>query len=112
MKNIYTWDIDSLECVPLLDGQANVVSMVNWRVKGTDGTHTVSVHGQQPLEHTSNSYFIDYSDLTLATVLDWIHTSMGAEAVASIEASLDSQIAILATPPIVLPDLPWKQNNV
>jgi hypothetical protein len=111
MANTYTWEIDSLECVPSLDGQTNVVSIVNWRAKGTNGTHVASIHGQQFLTYTPESSFIAYDDLTLPTVIEWVQTDMGAAGVAAIELALDSQIINLENPPIVTFSLPWKQFN-
>jgi len=32
MTNIYTWVIDSLDCIPSIDGQNNVISCIHWRV--------------------------------------------------------------------------------
>jgi hypothetical protein len=105
--NTYTWVVDSLDCIPLSDGQTNVVSCVHWRVNGTDGTHNATVYGTQPLTYTAGSPFTTYSALTKATVIGWVQAAMGSEQVASIQQNLDNQIANLANPPIVQPPLPW-----
>jgi len=107
MANTYTWVIDSLDCIPSLNGQTNVVSNVHWRVNGTDGTHNSTVYGTQLLTYTAGSPFTAYSALTKDTVIGWVQAAMGAERVALIQTTLDNLIANLANPPIVTPPLPW-----
>jgi hypothetical protein len=107
MPNTYTWNIQFLDCVPSQDGQSNVVSNVHWIVNGTDGTHSSSVYGTQPLAYVEGSPFTAYSDLTQNTVIGWVQSAMGSTQVASIQQNLDNQISNLANPPIVTPPLPW-----
>jgi len=107
--NTYTWLVDALDCIPSQDGQTNVVFCVHWRVNGTDGTHNATVYGALPLTYTAGTPFTPYAGLTQETVIQWVQSAMGAEQVASIQTSLDNQIATLVNPPIVTPPLPW--NN-
>jgi hypothetical protein len=107
MTNTYTWNIDSLECTPFLDGKTNVVSTINWRVDGTNGTNNAVVYGQQTLIYEAETTFIDYAELTKDVVIKWVKDSLGADTVADIEKNLYNQLAILANPPIVTPKLPW-----
>jgi hypothetical protein len=105
--NTYTWLIESLDCIPSLEGQTNVVSVVHWRVNGTDGTYNATVYGTQSLTYTAGSPFTAYSSLTKDTVIGWVQSAMGAEQVTVIQTNLDKQIADLANPPIITPNLPW-----
>jgi len=107
MANTYTWIIEGLDCIPSQDGQTNVVSNVHWRINGTDGTHNATVYGTQALTYTAGSPFTAYSALTEATVIEWVQAAMGAAQVTAIQTNLDNQIANLANPPIVTPNLPW-----
>jgi len=107
MTNIYTWVIDSLDCIPSAEGQSNVVSNVHWRVNGTDGTYNSTVYGTQSLTYISKSLFTPYDKLTKNQIVAWVQEAMGAEQVASIQTNLDNQIIILANPPIITPPLPW-----
>lgn len=107
MKNTYLWLIDSLDCFPFVDNQANVVSCIHWRVNGTNGTHNATVYGTQPLTYSANTPFTDYSNLTLATVIQWLQTAIGKEQILAIQTSLDKQLETLANPPIITPPLPW-----
>lgn len=105
--NIYSWLIESLDCIPLLDSQTNVVSVVHWRINGTDGTNNATIYGTQSLTYTTGNPFTAYSDLTKDTVIEWVKEAMGAEQVRAIKTNLDEQIAFLANPPIITPNLPW-----
>ena len=107
MTNTYTWLVDSLDCLPSADSQTNVVSCVHWRVNGTDGTYTTTVYGTQSLTYVAGTPFTNYSNLTLATVIEWLQTAMGTEQVTAIQSSLNSQLKTLANPPIITPPLPW-----
>jgi len=110
MSNTYIWlvDVNGLECFPSVDGETNVVTNVHWRVNGTDGNgHNATVYGVQPLTYTAGSPFIAYDNLTLETVISWVQNAMGATEVASIQSNLNSQIAALANPTIITPNLPW-----
>ena len=108
----YNWTIDSLYSAPFLNGQVNVVILVNWVVTGSDGTHTSVVHGSQPLEYVTGSTFTKYSNLTQNTIVGWLQTAMG-EKVTEIQNQLDLQLANLANPSnsslLVKNPLPW--NN-
>jgi hypothetical protein len=106
MTNTYTWSIESLECIPSSNGQSNVVSVIHWRCKGSDGTNSTENYGAIPLPYVQGT-FVNYSDLTEAIVIGWLQAELGQEEVAEIEASLDNKLAILANPPIVSLQLPW-----
>ena len=107
MANTYTWLVDSLDCIPSVDGQTNVVSMIHWRVNATDGTHNATIYGVQPLTYTAGNPFTPYANLTEATVIGWLQSAMGASQVTAIQASLDNQINNLINPPVITPNLPW-----
>jgi uncharacterized lipoprotein YmbA len=101
--NTYTWEVESLDCVP--DGK--IVSCIHWRVKSTDGTNTSEVYGVQPLVFNTKNAFINYADLTKDTVIGWVQEAMGIDAVTALQETLDKQLEALANPPIITPPLPW-----
>ena len=107
MANKYTWSVDSLDCIPSFDGQTNVVSVVHWRVIGTDGINKAIAYSTQSLTYTADVPFTAYESLTENTVIEWVHTAMGSEQVKTIQISLDNQLTDLENPPIVTPPLPW-----
>ena len=108
MSNTYTWVIESLHCLPLLEGKTNVVFSAHWRVNATDGVNIATVYGSQVLNYIKETPFTEYADLTLATVLDWVQTAMGVSQIDAIKIELDKQIANLINPPVISPALPWQ----
>lgn len=110
MANKYTWSIISLDIVPSLDSETNVVSKIHWTLSGTDGVNTASVYGAQSLEFDSKSPFTAYKDLKRTQVQGWLEEALGQSQVAALESNLDAQLELLANP-IVIPGsqigLPW-----
>ena len=123
MSNTYTWVVDSLDCIPSQDGQANVVSCVHWRVNATSAeTKTIttinntieivpmyetSIYGAQSLNYTVGAPFTPYSELTKNTVIGWAQKEIGDEQIVAIYESLDNKIANLINPLNVNLPLPF-----
>jgi len=120
--NTYIWEIESLDCVPSLDGQSDVVSVVHWRVNAVsdqtyvktllDGAtqtlpYSSTIYGVQSLTYKLGSPFIAYSDLTKDAVIGWVQAAMGEEQVTAIQANLDKQLENLVNPSVITPPLPW-----
>lgn len=105
--NTYNWIIEQLDCIPSLEGKSNFVSVVHWRVNGTDGTYSATVYGTQPLTYTVGSPFTPYSGLTQDTVIGWVQAAMNAGQLAAIQSTLDNQLAVLNNPPVITQPLPW-----
>ena len=96
-----TWEVNTLER-ELADGY---VKKVIYRVKGIDGEEekareTGSVELEKP------ETLIPYKDLTHDTVIGWVKTKLGADAVAAVEKSLEDQIALITTP-VTATGKPW-----
>lgn len=105
--NTYTWKIEQLDCIPSADEQANVVSMVHWRVSATNETNTAEVYGTQSLTFEAKNAFVSYDDLTKDTVVAWVQEAMGIDAVTKLQEMLDKQLENLVSPPVITPPLPW-----
>ena len=100
--NTYTWDCNTVDVYPTHESLTDVVYNVHWRLTGTDDTDTYSatVIGTEMLsiETIQPEGFIPVADLTNAQVTSWVEEQMGADRVAELKASVDSQIASLITP--------------
>ena len=100
--NTYTWDCNTVDVYPTHESLTDVVYNVHWRLTGTDATDTYSatVIGTEMLsiETIQPEGFIPVADLTNAQVTSWVEEQMGADRVAELKASVDSQIASLITP--------------
>ena len=96
-----TWEVNTLER-ELADGY---VKKVIYRVKGIDGSEEkASETGSVELEKPET--LIPYKDLTHDTVIGWVKTKLGADAVAAVEKSLEDQIALINTP-VTATGKPW-----
>jgi len=107
----YTWNVSTVD-VKEIDGKADTVFNVHWRLTGTDDANTVkdmsdndiaaaaTVYGTQPLDTSDLSDFTAFADLTVSDVQGWVEAAMGEEAVTNMKAGLDATIAELVTPTV------------
>jgi len=110
MSNTYNWVISQLECYPEHEGKNDVVFIIHWRRKATDGNgHTGDIYGAQLIEFNPSDIFTPYEQLTQAEVEGWLEAAMGADRITEMDAVLDNQIADQINPPIIRPKLPWLQ---
>ena len=105
----YTWDVSTVD-VKEIDGNADTVFNVHWRLTGADDAHTVedflgndvpismSVYGTQSLDTSDLSDFTAFADLTASDVQGWVEAAMGEEAVTNLKSGLDAQINELVNP--------------
>ncbi len=109
MAITYTWSVQEVNAFPVKDGKQNVVFNVHWIAGGADGEHTASAYGSTSIALNADSSFTEYENLTEEQVIGWVKSSMGAEEVAAIEASIVGQINEQINPKIITPSLPWAQ---
>ena len=107
----YTWDVSTVD-VKEVDGNADTVFNVHWRLTGTDDANTVkddfgndvpistSVYGTQTLDTSDLSDFTAFADLTVSDVQGWVEAAMGEEEVQDKKDGLDVTIAELVTPTV------------
>ena len=92
---------------PQIDGQSDVVFLVNWTLTGTQDNVTSTTAGNQPVEYTAGSPFTPYDQLTEEQVIGWVQAGLGAEGVAAAELQVQNAINNLINPPVVYLPLPW-----
>ena len=107
----YTWDVSTVD-VKEIDGNADTVFNVHWRLTGTDDANTVkdmsdndvaaaaTVYGSICLDTEYLSDFIAFADLTVSDVQGWVEAAMGEEEIQAKKDGLDAQIAELVTPTV------------
>ena len=101
----YTWNVSTVD-VKEIDGNADTVFNVHWRLTGTDDANNdadgnpqaASVYGTQSLDTSDLSDFTAFADLTVSDVQGWVEAAMGEEAVTNMKAGLDAQIEELVNP--------------
>ena len=102
----YTWDVSTVDTYPTLDGNADVVYNVHWRLNAEDDANqdadgnnwTATVYGTQSVDTADIADFTAFADLSASTVQGWVETAMGEEAITALKAGLDAQIAAKITP--------------
>ena len=103
-----TWGIVQLDAYPEKDGLTDVVFTVHWNLTGDDGEgHTGYAYGSVGVTLDEGGAYTPFADLTQEQVIGWVQESLGAEQVASLEASVVSQIEQQINPTVVTPPLPW-----
>ncbi len=101
----YNWNCKTVDCYPEQDNEADVVYNVHWIVTGVSDQkdpqgdfYSATNIGTQTLDTSQITNFIPFDQLTNDEVVAWTKGAMGDKQVASIEASIQSQIDSLITP--------------
>jgi hypothetical protein len=104
----YQWNILSMSCKPLEDGQQDVVIYALWQCIGVaqNGQDQVSaaMGGNTHFTYIAGSPFTPYNQLTQQQVLGWVWQQVNQT---SVEAEVATKIAAIVAPPVVTPPLPW-----
>jgi len=133
-----TWTIDSMTVDKLQDGLTDVVTFVQWRLVGEDGTYVdpeysgetvpnvASVYGSLRVGQPNPDDFTPYADLTESAVLTWVHTKFDSEMVPSknpddpeemisktelYERLVENELKENANPTTDNPALPWDEDD-
>ena len=103
----YTWNVSTVD-VKEIDGNADTVFNVHWRLTGTDDANNdadgnpqaATVYGTVGLDTEDLSDFITFADLTVSDVQGWVEAAMGEDEITNMKANLDATIAELVTPTV------------
>ena len=94
-----TWSIVQLDYAVSLDGETDVVNNSHWQcIDSDDAGNQGRVYGSVSIPTDDITDFIPYADITEAKALEWTKTALGAEEVASTEANVAAQLALLEDP--------------
>jgi hypothetical protein len=96
---IFNWQIRQMD---RLTSDGFVVT-VHYIVNATDDTYSASTYGTVGYTQEAGETYIPYADLTEATVVGWVQTSLGKD---TVEANLQSQID-LQKHPVQAAGVPW-----
>ena len=104
----YDWNCKTVDAYPQDGEYTDLVYNVHWIVTGVSDelnpegvAYSATSIGTQTLDVSDVTNFIPFEDLTNEQVVTWTKGAMGEEQVASIEASIQSQIDALITPTTV-----------
>jgi hypothetical protein len=86
---------------------SGAITTAHWTVNKIDGEISVGSYGAQGFQPDPQAEgFVAFPQVTEAQVIEWIKSAMGTEGVASLEASLNAQIAAIKTPATAT-GMPW-----
>ena len=102
----YAWNVSTVDTYPTLDGNADVVYSVHWRLTAEDDANqdadgnnfTATSYGTCGLDTSSIASFTSFDSLTSSDVQGWVEGVFGADDVTAKKEALDAQIALLITP--------------
>jgi hypothetical protein len=104
----YNWNCKTVDAYPQDGEYTDLVYNVHWIVTGVSDelnpegvAYSATNIGTQILDVSDVTDFIPFEDLTNEQVVAWTKGAMGEDQVASIEASIQSQIDALITPTTV-----------
>jgi hypothetical protein len=104
----YNWNCKTVDAYPQDGEYTDLVYNVHWIVTGVSDelnpegiAYSATSIGTQTLDTSEVTDFIPFEDLTNEQVVAWTKGAMGEDQVASIEASIQSQINALITPTTV-----------
>ena len=94
-----TWSLVQLDYAVSLDSETDVVNNSHWQCVDVDAAGNQGrVYGSVAIPTDDITNFIPYTDITEAQALEWTKTALGAEEVASMEANVAAQLALLEDP--------------
>ena len=98
----YTWNNKTVDTYPDLDGNADVIFNVHWRLTGEDTDGNVgSTYGTIALDTSDLTDFTAFADITEDMINGWVETAMGSEEVQAKKGVIDAQIAEKVNPTVV-----------
>ena len=98
----YTWSNKTVDTYPNLDGNADVIFNVHWRLTGEDTDGNVgSTYGTISLDTSDLTDFTAFADITETDINGWVEAAMGSEEVQAKKDAIDAQIAELVNPSVV-----------
>ena len=102
------WQVSSMERT-LTDSESGlegVVNVLHWQLTDSDGEHHGRCYGTVGLEAPDADSFTGYDSITHEQAVGWVKSTLGADAVAQYETSVESQIA-LSKAPVSASGVPW-----
>jgi hypothetical protein len=98
----YTWNNKTVDTYPNLDGNADVIFNVHWRLTGEDSDGNVgSTYGTISLDTSDLTDFTAFAAITEDMINGWVEAAMGEDEVQAKKDAIDAQIAEKVNPTVV-----------
>lgn len=106
MNTAYTWDCSTVDVIPQIGDNTNVVYRVHWRLTAHYDGYYESDIGVEELTTEEISSFIPFDELTQSQVINWVEESMGQEKVSAIKIKLEDILYDQINPEYVTMSIP------
>lgn len=106
MNTVYNWDCSTVDVIPQMGENTNVVYRVHWRLTASSDGYYTSDIGVEELTVDEISSFIPFEELTQQQVIEWVQESMGEEKVNDIKAKLEQMLEAEINPEYVTMTIP------
>jgi hypothetical protein len=76
----YKWTISALDCVVSKNELTNVVETIHWRYMGTNENGvSCERYGALPVGEPNSEWFVDYEDLNIDIISNWLENYLDIE---------------------------------
>jgi DNA-binding beta-propeller fold protein YncE len=88
-----TWKINNVMVYNTLDGNSDVIYLVNYNVTATGNEGPYALFKEATIDTSSITDFVPFADLTEEVVLGWVTTDLGADGVAAIDQEAEDELS-------------------
>lgn len=101
----YNWTVGPFECILNQDGLEKIITMVHWRIRGTDEDGIwAETYGTQAVGQLDPETFTPFTDISQEQVVGWLEALIDVD---DMKARIDSEITTLKTPVVATLQAPW-----
>ena len=109
---IYAWDFpaNAIQAIPHLDGLADVIYKVRYRLAAIDEIYQAYHKGEVILLSPSPEFFLPYEQVTKELLSQWVEEAI--DDIAKIKIVLDQELVRLKSEPLTTEKgLPWEMSE-
>ena len=88
-----TWNLKNVKVYNTLDGNNDVIYLVNYNVIATGNGGTYALTKEATIDTSSITDFVPFADLTEAIVMGWVATDLGIDGVAAIDQEAEDALS-------------------
>lgn len=88
-----TWKISNVKVYNTLDGNSDVIYLVNYNVTATGNGGAYALSKEATIDTSSITDFVPFADLTEEIVLGWVTTDLGTDGVAAIDQEAEDALS-------------------
>ena len=109
-----SWDITAVRVLPQVGTETNVVTEIDWKISGTslalesNDLIESSLNGTVNIAYNPTKPYVDYNNLTLAQLINWVNVSIGHDRIMELISEISAAVRKQQNPPSNI-GLPWTE---